>query len=140
VARRHHRREHTRGFAIVRPTIIIAEPEPKDALSVRKLVIETAKFNVITAYSADEAMELLRLFPKVDGAVVVSELKSCEKVTEAAKAVNGSMPVIVLSASAHQRCGHADHNISSHEPEELLNLLRSLFGDPRELGGQRKTA
>jgi len=119
------------GSAITRPTIIIAEPEPREALSVRKLVIETAKFNVITAYSADEATELLRVFPKVDGAVVSSELKDCEKVTEAAKSIKGSMPVIVLSANAHQRCGNADHNLSSHEPQELLNLLRSLFGDPR---------
>jgi len=131
--RRHHT-ENNRGFAIARPTIIIAEPEPKEALSVRKLAIETAKFNVITAYSAEEATELLRLFPKVDGAVVVSELKGCEKVTDAAKKLNASLPVIALSASRHQRCGNADHNISSHEPEELLNLLRSLLGDPRKTG------
>ena len=34
-----------------RPTILIVEPEPNEALSARKLVVETAKFNVTTAYS-----------------------------------------------------------------------------------------
>ena len=42
------------------------EPEPNEALSVRKLVVETAKFNVTTAYSAAEAKELLQKLPRGD--------------------------------------------------------------------------
>jgi len=34
---------------VPRPTFLMAEPEPEQALSTRKLVLETAKFNVITA-------------------------------------------------------------------------------------------
>jgi peroxiredoxin len=118
---------------MARPTLLIVEPEPNEALSVRKLVVETAKFNVVTAYSASEAKELLRLFPKLDGTVVVAEIKDCEQAVKAAKATNASMPVILLSANRNFRCDDAEYHISSHEPEELVGLLRSLFGDPRKV-------
>ena len=116
-----------------RPTILIAEPEPNEALSVRKLVVETAKFNVLTAYSAKEGRELLKLFPQIQAMVVVADLMGCEQTVAAAKSQNPSLPVIVLSANRNSRCGNAEHHISSHEPEDLVNLLRSLFGDPRKV-------
>jgi DNA-binding response OmpR family regulator len=118
---------------MARATILIVEPEPKEALSVRKLVVETAKFNVITAYSPQEAEELLRIFPNVSGIAIVSDVNDCEKVVKKAKATNPKVPIIVLSANRTYRCGDAEHHVSSHEPEELVNLLRSLFGDPRQL-------
>jgi peroxiredoxin len=71
---------------------MIVEPEPNEALSVRKLVVETAKFNVVTAYSTSEAKELLRLFPNVDATVIVAETKDCEQAVKAAKATKASMP------------------------------------------------
>ena len=37
-----------------RPTFIVAEPEPDQALSSRKILLETFKFNVITAHSEPE--------------------------------------------------------------------------------------
>ncbi|MFL6439564.1 MAG: hypothetical protein ACJ71Q_18475 [Terriglobales bacterium] len=118
---------------MARPTLMIVEPEPTEALSVRKLVVETAKFNVVTAYSVSEAKELLRLFPNVDATVILAEMKDCEQAVKAAKATNASMPVILLSANRNYRCADAEHHISSHEPEELVELLRSLFGDPRKV-------
>lgn len=116
-----------------RPTVLIIEPEPKEALSVRKLVVETAKFNVLTGYSAEEGHELLKLFPRVDAVVILAEVRGCENTVKTAKSKKRSIPVIVLSANRNQRCNHADHHISSHEPEELVDLLRSLFGDPRKI-------
>lgn len=117
---------------MARPTLLIVEPEPNEALSVRKLVVETAKFNVITAYSTEEADELVQRFPKVDAMVVVAEIKDCERAVTAAKAINASLPVIVLSANRNYRCGDAEYHLSSHEPDELVNVLRALFGDPRK--------
>jgi hypothetical protein len=107
--------------------------EPNEALSVRKLVVQTAKFNVVSAYSAQEAKELLDKLPNLQAAVVVADLQNCEEVALAAKATNPSMPLILLSPNPSYGCGGADYRISSHEPEELVNLLRSLFGDPRNL-------
>ena len=98
----------------------------------RKLVVETAKFNVLTAHSAEEGRELLKLFPQVDALVIVADMKDCEETVRAAKSSTPPKPVIVLSANRNYRCDHAEHHISSHEPEELVNLLRSLYGDPRK--------
>ena len=44
---------------MARATFIMAEPEPEQALSARKLVLETAKFNVITSHSVGETRKLL---------------------------------------------------------------------------------
>jgi hypothetical protein len=41
----------------------MAEMEPPEGLSARKLVLETGKFNVITAYSVAEALQTLATFP-----------------------------------------------------------------------------
>ena len=56
-----------------RPTLLVAEPEPSQALSVRKLVLETAKYNVLTAHSSREALDLFHLFPNVSMAVLVGD-------------------------------------------------------------------
>ena len=117
---------------MTRPTILIAEPEPKEALSVRKLVVETAKFNVLTAHSGKETVESLRLFPNVNAVVLLAELGNCEGIVKDLKSIKSSLPVIVLSANQNYRCHDAEHHLSSHEPGELVDVLRSLFGDPRE--------
>jgi response regulator RpfG family c-di-GMP phosphodiesterase len=114
-----------------RPTFLIAEPEPHEALSTRKLVLETAKFNVITAYSSEEALELLGAFPNINALVIVSGLKNRATVVKTAKKQKPKLPVIILSPNGTSSLEGGDHHVSSHEPEELLQLLRSLFGDPR---------
>ena len=118
-----------------RPTLLVAEPEPLQALSVRKLVLETGKFNVLTAHSNREALELFRAFPKLNAAILVGEQGlDCNKLAKGIKSISKKLPVIYLHASVGGRCKHADHNLSSHEPEALLELVRSLFGDPRASG------
>lgn len=117
-----------------RPTLLVAEPEPLQALSTRKLVLETGKFNVLTAHSSAEAMDLFRLFPNVDGAILVGQDKiDCDGVAAKIKAVNEEIPIIYLHPNIAGHCTGADHRLSSHEPEALLQLVRSLFGDPRKL-------
>jgi DNA-binding response OmpR family regulator len=116
---------------MARPTFLVAEPEPRDALSTRKLVLETAKFNVITSHSSQETIELLKSFPNVDAVVVVAEMKNIGNAVSGARTKNPKMPVIVLSPNNTTRFEGADHLISTHEPEKLLGLLRELFGDPR---------
>lgn len=119
---------------MARPTLLVAEPEPEQALSTRKLVLETGKFNVITAHSGREFLELLRLFPKVDCAIVHSQLSdvSCAEMFAAAKKANPKLATIFLSARVQAKCKDADRVISSHQPETLLEVIRELFGDPRK--------
>jgi hypothetical protein len=57
---------------IPRPTLLVAEPERLEALSTRKLVLETGKFNVLTAHSTEEANALFSLLPNLTAAVLVS--------------------------------------------------------------------
>lgn len=122
---------------MARPTFLMAEPEPEQAISARKLVLETAKFNVITAHSAREATELCQRFPDIDALIIHGSLQGdCAKVVAQFKRGNERKPAILLAPSSSTSCDGADHTISSHSPEELLRLLRQLFGDPRKIDGQ----
>jgi DNA-binding response OmpR family regulator len=116
---------------MARPTFLVLEPEPPDALSTRKLVLETAKFNVITAHSTAEAIELLENFHNVQALIVVATMNGCSKVVRAGKALNPALPVILLAPNPTHSC-KGDHYVSTHDPEGLVVLMRTLFGDPRK--------
>jgi DNA-binding NtrC family response regulator len=118
---------------VTRANFLIAEPESPESISARKLVIETAKFNVLTAHSGKEAIELLRTFPRLSAFIVHSRVAdlSCEALVHQAKQLNPNMPVILLATHDGLRCKGADHQVPSQSPEHLLQLLRDLFGDPR---------
>ena len=116
----------------MRPTLLVAEPEPVGALSARKLVLETGKFNVLTAHSTQEALELIRLHPVPAAILVNQDYIDCDQITDAVKDRPQDVPVIALFRTPNWgRCSRADHRVPSHNPEELLQLLRSLLGDPR---------
>jgi hypothetical protein len=121
---------------VARPTFLMAEPEPDQAISARKLVLETAKFNVITAHSAREALDLCERFPRIDGLIVHGSLQGdCAKIVANFKRGNENKPAILLAPSASSSCDGVNHTISTHSPEALLHLLRELFGDPRAIDG-----
>ena len=117
-----------------RPTILVAEPESIHSLSIRKLVLETAKFNVITAHSTCEALALFEQFPRISAAVLVDDgTIDCDEVAHTVRRGNNSIPIVGAAPGIGQRCDSADHNVSSHEPEQLVKLMRSLLGDPRSI-------
>jgi CheY-like chemotaxis protein len=123
-----------------RPTILVAEPESAQSLSVRKLVLETAKFNVLTAHSTSEALDLVKMFPNLSAAVLVLDGPiQCEQIATAIKSIKNeeSQPIIALAASMN-RCKQADYHLSSHEPERLVDLMRELLGDPRAVDQQQQ--
>jgi hypothetical protein len=55
----------------------------------------------------------------------------CEQVLAELKKRQPKALRVALTPSDSRSYNGADHTISSHEPQELLNLLRSRFGDPR---------
>jgi CheY-like chemotaxis protein len=117
---------------MARPTILVAETEPTQALSVRKLVLESAKYNVLTAHSTDEALDIFQMFPNVNVAVLVMDGGiDCELVARSIKQVTTKIPIVATSSRIAQKCENADHMLSSHEPETLVKLMRALVGDPR---------
>ena len=121
---------------MVRPALLVAEGEPPDGVSTRKLVLETAKFNVLTAHSTQEAIELYGFFPAISAVVMVecAEVK-CEALVQAIRQVDppGKLPIIALSPRIGFLCEGVDYTLPSRDPEALLNLVRKLLGDPRQL-------
>lgn len=115
---------------------MVAEPEPLQALSVRKLVLETAKFNVLTAHSTREALEHVEAFPAISAAVLVAENSlGLDQIIHSLRKKIPALPVIVLSPLEGFTLPGADHIISSHDPERLVSLMRELLGDPRTVDG-----
>jgi DNA-binding response OmpR family regulator len=121
---------------MVRPALLVAEPEPSDGLSTRKLVLETAKFNVVTAHSTEEAIEAYQLFPAISAAILVASPEvNCEAAVQAIRQSEppGTLPIVALSPRIGFMCDGVDYTLPSRDPHALLELVRSLLGDPRQL-------
>jgi hypothetical protein len=103
------------------------EVEQPEGVSTRKLVLETARHNVITAYTTDAGLRLLRRFPNVDVVVVHTELDdfSFEETVRELKSIRNDVSVIGISPG-RDRDG-ADYMLSSHDPHALLQLLAERF-------------
>ena len=112
-----------------RPCILVIDHEFPGTISTRKLVIETAKFNVITAYSSHEGIETLARFPNVDAVVLNAGNHDipCEELVLQMKNLLPALPIVVTSDSGQEDCGKGDHSVRSFEPASLLEKLRSLF-------------
>jgi hypothetical protein len=118
---------------MARPTLLVAEVEPGAALSVRKLVLETAKYNVITAHSVDEAVEEFGVAPKLYAALIVTgDLKNASALPVEVKKKRPEMPTIWVAPHHPGRKKGVDYHVPSHEPQKLVDLCRKLLGDPRE--------
>jgi len=113
---------------MTRPCFLVVDREFPGSISTRKLVIETAKFNVITAYSGSEALEMMRRFPVIDGVVMDGELDDipAEYLTQEIKKVVPGVPVIVISPPGSADCPSADVVLESFQPAKLLETLRKL--------------
>jgi DNA-binding NtrC family response regulator len=105
------------------------EVEQPEGLSTRKLVLETARHNVITAYTKDGGVDLLRRFRNVDVVVVHSELDDApfEQTIREIKEVRKNVAVIGVSPTGNRDMDGADYMISSHDPQTLLQLLAEKF-------------
>lgn len=113
---------------MTRPCFLVVDHEHFGSISTRKLVLEAAKFNVLTAYSATEAIETLKRFPAVDGIVTDAELPSipCTELIDAFKLIAPSTPVILVRRPVYQHCRGADYQLESFDPRVLLELLEKL--------------
>jgi DNA-binding response OmpR family regulator len=112
-----------------RPCILVMDAEFPGSISTRKLVIETAKFNVITAYSGNEAVETLERFPNIDAAILNAadrDIACAELVVRLKKIVPG-LPIIVSSADGDDNCDGAEYSIRSFDPGLMLETLQAMF-------------
>ena len=112
-----------------RPCFIVVDRDFPGTISSRKLVIETAKFNVITACDGAEAIACLKRFPKVDGVVVNADLEGngqTEKLISDLRAIVPKLEAIIVSAGGHIQHDQREYSVDSFNPKELLDCLQSL--------------
>jgi CheY-like chemotaxis protein len=116
------------GQKVARPCFLVIDKHFPGSISTRKLVIETALLNVLTAYSAEEAIEILSRFPDVDGIVLDSEVHGvpCRRLIERLRAVRPDVPIVTVSPSGHDRCGDEEYHVSSFDPKDLLEQLEKI--------------
>lgn len=130
----------------MRPCFLVVDNEYPESISTRKLVIETAKMNVITTYSGEEAIATLTRFPAVNGVVLDSEVHGipCAKLIARLKEIRPDLPVVVVSPGGDERCSGENYHVSGYNPGELLAKLQQIcptefsqvIGRDEELGRQ----
>jgi CheY-like chemotaxis protein len=113
---------------MVRPCFLIIDREFPGSISTRKLVIESAKFNVLTAYSGKEALQLFKRFSALDGIVLDGGIEdiSADDLTREMKVMQPKIPIIVIAAPGFEGCPGADFQLESFNPAKLLEILRGL--------------
>ncbi|MGB9123900.1 MAG: response regulator [Candidatus Angelobacter sp.] len=109
---------------------MIIESERTDGLSTRKLLLESAKHNVVTAYSGKEGVEMYKRFPNVDVVCIEAELKDLKGASVAGniRKINPKIRIVGLSPRLAARCEWADKTIDSHDPNALLEVLEEMGG------------
>ena len=113
---------------MIRPCFLVIDPEFAGSISTRKLVIETAKFNVITAYSAQEAVEALQRFPAVNGIVLDADVRDMPPslLVATLKGISPKVPVVVIRSPSATQCDGADYYLDTFDPNAVLALLTKL--------------
>lgn len=120
-----------RGRRMKSLVVLMIEMEQPEGLSSRKLIIETAKHNVLTAYDAEVGLDLLRRFPNVDLILVHSSLLMRRKgLLSEVKSLAQKVP-IVLASPFKTETHHPEvrYVVDSHNPQELLTLLSEYVPD-----------
>jgi len=119
---------------MIRPCFLVVDREFSSMISTRKLVIETAKFNVITAYSGKEAIETLRKFSAIDGVVMDAHMRDItgDELVAGLKSILPNIPIIAVHTPGASPCWSADHHVESMAPEKLLECLRNLHPEAAE--------
>jgi CheY-like chemotaxis protein len=113
---------------LIRPCFLVVDQEHSGSISTRKLIIETAKFNVITAYSGAEAIQTLKKFPAMDGVVIDAGIADvpCSEAVKQLKAIQRNVIIVAVGRIGHDPCAGADHYLESFDPAKLLKLLQRL--------------
>jgi DNA-binding response OmpR family regulator len=112
----------------MRPCFLVVDNDYPGSISTRKLVLESAKLNVLTAHTAEEAVRTIQRFPNIDGVVLDTQLKGlpCAEVIEQMRGAKTDMPVITVSPSGHDPCGGEQYHVSNFDPKQLLEAVRKI--------------
>ncbi len=112
------------SFSLV---ILMMEAEQPEGISSRKLVVETAKHNVITAYDPEKGLALLRRFPAVDAVLIHATVLDHLPLIQQVREITPDMVIIIATPRPSDHFDGADYTVPSHEPQQLLDLLARVF-------------
>ena len=113
----------------IRPCFLVIDSEHASSISTRKLVLETAKYNVLTAYSCEEADAMLRRFPKVSADVIdgLTRDRGASPFFESLQHSPEVKLVVVGDGPLTQEARRPDAVVESFAPQKLLTALQQLF-------------
>lgn len=113
----------------MRVIVMMIEIEQPEGLSARKLVLETAKHNVITAYNGKIGIRLFKRFPDVDAVVVHVDVQDIPfpEVVRQIREIRPNIPIIALSPIGSIALDDVDYVVPSHQPQAILNVLAEHF-------------
>ena len=117
------------GMQIVRLVVLMVEVEQPEGISSRKLILETARHNVLTAYSGDGAVNLLQPFPNVDLAIIHTELegREFESTVRRLKEMRPDLYIVAISPVDSDKLEGVNAVLPSYDPQELLEFLAKRF-------------
>jgi CheY-like chemotaxis protein len=113
-----------------RLAFLVVEVEPGQALSTRKLLLESAKHNVLTAYSPEEGLRMFKRFGQVDIVAIDGGFgeAACSSLAKNLKAENQDIRIVAFMPHVGAHCAWADQTTNSHDPAGLLKLLERMGG------------
>lgn len=113
-----------------RLAFLVVEAEPAQGLSTRKLLLESAKHNVLTAYSPEEGVGMFRRFPNIDVVAIDGSFgdAGCKSLAKELKAENDHIRIVAFMPNVGAHCKWADETVCSHDPAGLLKLLEKMGG------------
>jgi len=125
---------------MVRPCFLVIDREHAGAISTRKLVIETAKFNVLTSYSSAEAIATLQKFPLVDGIVLDAGMDDmpCSDLVRELRRIRPNLPIIAICPPGSTNCEGVTQQLESFDPKRLLAILQKIVPDAASAIEQRE--
>ena len=114
----------------MRPILLVIDPPDVEMISTRKLILESAKYNVLTATTAEEAIEIANRVP-ISAAVIHERIFNDDtgKVSKEIKTLRPTVPLWVISPQPHT-IPAADRVLSSFDPLELVRIAQQTLGDP----------
>ena len=115
---------NAKDSAVPSLVVLMIESEQPEGLSARKLVVETAKHNVLTAYNPQDGVGLLQRFPNVDVILVHGPLaEQNPDVLPTVREMAPDIPIVLAAPFGNMSSPHANYVVDSHHPEDLLFLL-----------------
>ncbi len=115
-------------------TILCIDDEPT-ALSVRRMLLESAGYQVATAHSAEEGIQIFKSRP-IDAVIMDYWLSGMDGIeaARALKRIRPTIPIVVLSALTElpgESIGAADRwLLKGEDPAYLLNAISTLLESP----------